>query len=73
MHVPVEQFRAYSLALLAEKEYSTILDGMSKVDKLFKKKRTTADNGSLKPRSNANSLLELWHLGPQGFPVLPEA
>lgn len=35
---PRDQFIAYFLALLAEKECSGILDSLSRVDKLFKRK-----------------------------------
>lgn len=66
MYVPVEHFKAYFLALLAEKEYSTILDAMAKVDKLLKKKNATADNGLQKPRSSQGSRMACWNCGTLG-------
>ena len=36
IHVPKEQFKAYFLALMADKEYTRIFDTISKVDKSFK-------------------------------------
>ena len=37
IHVPREQFKAYFLALLADKEFTRIFDTISKVDKSFKR------------------------------------
>ena len=37
IHVPREQFKAYFLALLADKEFTKIFDTISKVDKSFKR------------------------------------
>ena len=36
IHVPKEQFKAYFLALMADKEYTRIFDTISKVDKSFR-------------------------------------
>ena len=36
IHVSKEQFKAYFLALLADKEFTRIFDAISKVDKSFK-------------------------------------
>ena len=37
IHVPKEQFKAYFLALLADKEFTRIFDTISKVDKSFRR------------------------------------
>ena len=37
IHVSKEQFKAYFLALLADKEFTRIFDAISKVDKSFKR------------------------------------
>ena len=52
IHVPKEQFKAYCLALLADKEYTRIFHTISKVDKSFRRPapyfRTQA-RGNLRP------------------------
>ena len=37
IHVPKEQFKAYFLALLADKEYTRIFDIIAKVEKSFRR------------------------------------
>ena len=37
IHVPKEQFKAYFLALLADKEYTRIFDTIVKVEKSFRR------------------------------------
>ena len=37
IHVPKEQFKAYFLALLADKEYTRIFDTIAKVEKSFRR------------------------------------
>lgn len=69
MQVPREQFKAYFLALLAEKEYSGILDSISKVDKLFKKKDQGNQSKSRPAPGNfgtSTSRLTCWSCGQPG-------
>jgi len=51
LHVPKKQFKAYFVALLADKEFAKVLDTVAKVDKLFRPASAT-------PRSD--------HSGPPG-------
>ena len=37
LHVPVEEFKAYFLALLADKDFSRVIETVSKVDKSFRR------------------------------------
>ena len=67
MQVSREQFKAYYLALLAEKEYAGILDSMTKVDKLFKKKSQPSQS---KPSSGPPSrTITCWHCGRPGHRI----
>ena len=65
LHSPRDPFKAYFLALLAEKEYSGILDSLSKVDKLFKKKERRDVNQPAPVASNTTpaSRIRCWHCG----------
>ena len=50
LHVPDEQFKAYFLALLADKDFSRVIETISKVDKSFQRStpfRTQTRRGSL--------------------------
>ena len=50
LHVPAEQFKAYFLALLADKDFSRVIETISKVDKSFQRStpfRTQTRRGSL--------------------------
>jgi hypothetical protein len=67
MQVSREQFKAYYLALLAEKEYSGILDSITKVDKLFKKKPQPTQPKSVPSASGSvASSITCWHCGRPG-------
>ena len=41
LHVPKEQFKAYFLALLTDKEYTRMFDTIAKVEKSFRRPRHT--------------------------------
>ena len=50
LHVPAEQFKAYFLALLADKDFSRVIETVSKVDKSFRRSmpyRTQTRRGRL--------------------------
>ena len=61
LHCSQEQFKCYFLSLLAEKDYSGILDAVSKVDKLFEKKQQHSDTTSAPSRPP--SRVQCWHGG----------
>ena len=68
MQVSEEQFKAYYLALVAEKEYAGILDSITKVDKLFKKKPQPTQSESVPSPSGSSSRTSTtcWHCGRPG-------
>lgn len=70
LRTPRDQFKAYYLALLAEKEYSGILDSLAKVDKLFKKKTSNGQPSQTSTTSTTStstaSRIICWHCGIPG-------
>ena len=73
---PVDQFKAYFSALLADKEYSRVLDAVHKVDKAFKtgthsvQREDTIITFGPHPSSISSRLLLLWPTRPYRFTLL---
>ena len=71
MPVSKKQFKAYFVALLADKEYAKVLEAVAKVDKSFKSSVPGPASGSSAASAQTSKalLLRLWFAWPPRFHV----